>query len=33
MTQEDKDAIYGKAKREEKEARKHLAFVREKSLP
>jgi hypothetical protein len=30
MTQEDKDAIYGKAKREEKEARKHLAFVREK---
>ena len=27
MTQEDKDAIYGKAVREEKEARKQLAFV------
>jgi hypothetical protein len=30
MTQEDKDAIYGRAKREEIEARKHLAFVQEK---
>lgn len=30
MTQEDKDAIYGKAKREEIEARKHLTFLREK---
>jgi len=30
MTQEDKDAIYGKAKREEIEARKHLTFIREK---
>lgn len=27
MTQEDKDALYGKAKREEKEARSHFAFV------
>jgi hypothetical protein len=30
MTQEDKDAIYGGAKREEREARKHFAFVRER---
>jgi hypothetical protein len=30
MTQEDKDAIYGRAKREEKEAREHLAFVQQK---
>jgi hypothetical protein len=30
MTQEDKDAIYGRAKREEIDARKHVAFVREK---
>ncbi len=30
MTQVDKDAIYGKAKREEIEARKNLAFIREK---
>ena len=30
MTQEDKDAIYGKAKREETETRKHHAFIREK---
>jgi hypothetical protein len=30
MTQEDEDAIYGRAKREEIEARKHLAFVQEK---
>jgi hypothetical protein len=30
MTQEDKDLIYGRASREESEARQHLAFVREK---
>jgi hypothetical protein len=27
MTQDDKDAIYGRAKREEKEARQQLAFL------
>jgi hypothetical protein len=27
MTQGDKDAIYGRAKREEKEAKQHLAFL------
>ena len=27
MTQEDKDAIYGRAKREEREARQQLAFM------